>query len=243
MEIIPSLPMIDIWVTSPPYNIGYPNPDTAGTARKGVDYTSCNDCIPEGIYQKSQQDILETMYEKTTKGGSLFYIHQNRTKIPVIRKDNRGMTKKSGIFSSPLDWIRRTRWNIVQELVWDKGSSHQQNKARFTPIDERVWWLSKGKPEHNHNIILPTILRHPKPTSEERGPCPSPFPVNLIHQLLEAVAKPNDIICDPYMGSGTTLLVCKRMGLSGIGIEIDKETMAHAIKRIERESHDGAQSR
>ena len=43
-------------------------------------------------------------------------------------------------------------------------------------------------------------------------------------------------ILDPFMGSGTTLVACQRMGRSGTGIELDPEYFDIACKRVDEES-------
>ena len=44
------------------------------------------------------------------------------------------------------------------------------------------------------------------------------------------------IILDPFMGSGTTLVACQRLGRSGIGIEIDPDYFDIACRRVEEAS-------
>ena len=44
---------------------------------------------------------------------------------------------------------------------------------------------------------------------------------------------PGDTILDPFMGSGTTLVACQRMGRHGTGIELDPDYFAIACKRVD----------
>ena len=58
------------------------------------------------------------------------------------------------------------------------------------------------------------------------------FQKKLVQDFLQVF--PNAItICDPYMGSGTTGLVCKNLNRDFIGIEIDQEYFNIAKQRIE----------
>ena len=41
------------------------------------------------------------------------------------------------------------------------------------------------------------------------------------------------VVCDPFMGSGTTLVACAKMGRKGIGIELDPDYFDIACKRVE----------
>jgi len=53
---------------------------------------------------------------------------------------------------------------------------------------------------------------------------PTQKPVALIKELLEASARPADTVCDPFMGSGSTIKAAKEFGsLNYIGIELDAE--------------------
>ncbi len=47
------------------------------------------------------------------------------------------------------------------------------------------------------------------------------------------VSLPGETILDPFMGSGTTLVACQRLGRMGTGIELDPEYFAIACKRVD----------
>jgi len=61
---------------------------------------------------------------------------------------------------------------------------------------------------------------------------PNQKPVGLMQEL---VAKCPEVICDPFMGSGTTGVACVRLGRRFIGIEIDPGYFEIAKKRIQKE--------
>lgn len=58
------------------------------------------------------------------------------------------------------------------------------------------------------------------------------FPERLIEPCVMAGSRENDIVLDPFFGSGTTGAVCKRLGRQYIGIELNPEYCALAKKRI-----------
>ena len=58
------------------------------------------------------------------------------------------------------------------------------------------------------------------------------MPEALVEPCLLAGSKPNDTVLDPFLGSGTTLAVAKRLGRNGIGIELNPEYVTLAKNRI-----------
>ncbi len=57
------------------------------------------------------------------------------------------------------------------------------------------------------------------PISKERVDYPTQKPVKLLERVIGALSNPGDLVVDPYMGSGTTLVVAKSMGRDAIGID------------------------
>jgi len=55
-------------------------------------------------------------------------------------------------------------------------------------------------------------------------------PTDLMIQLLQPT---RGIVCDPFMGSGTTLVACQKLGRVGIGIELDQKHFATACRRVD----------
>jgi DNA modification methylase len=69
---------------------------------------------------------------------------------------------------------------------------------------------------------------------KERNPyIKAGFPMALVERILNNFTKPGDLILDPFMGSGTTGIVCQRLNRHFIGIELDKKYFEIAKNRIE----------
>jgi DNA modification methylase len=62
---------------------------------------------------------------------------------------------------------------------------------------------------------------------------PTPKPLPLVEKLILLHTQPDDIIVDPFMGEGTTLVAAKRLGRGAIGIEIEERWCARAAMRLE----------
>ena len=62
---------------------------------------------------------------------------------------------------------------------------------------------------------------------------PTEKPENLLQKIILIGSKEGDTILDPFMGSGTTGVVAKRLGRNFIGIEIDISYFELAAQRIE----------
>ena len=62
---------------------------------------------------------------------------------------------------------------------------------------------------------------------------PAEKPEKLIAQLILSSSDENDIVLDPFLGSGTTAVVCKKLGRHFIGIEKNHEYCNIARKRLQ----------
>lgn len=66
---------------------------------------------------------------------------------------------------------------------------------------------------------------------------PTEKPVALMQFYLEHVTNENDVVLDPFMGSGSTLCACLASKRRGIGIEKDYEYFQRAVEQCERQLH------
>lgn len=65
---------------------------------------------------------------------------------------------------------------------------------------------------------------------------PSPKPIEYMEALVERVTNPNDLILDPFMGSGTTLVAAQNKDRRAVGIEISEEYCKICIERLRQPS-------
>lgn len=76
--------------------------------------------------------------------------------------------------------------------------------------------------------------------SKDKRCHPTQKPSELVQMIIESFTKPGDLICDPFMGSGTTGIACINTGRRFIGMELDvgyysvaEERLAEAEERME----------
>ena len=80
-----------------------------------------------------------------------------------------------------------------------------------------------------HDFIESSVC----PMSEKRhGNHPTQKPLSIMKQLIEIVTNPDDIVLDPFMGSGSTCVAAALTGRRYIGIELSEEYYNIASARI-----------
>ncbi len=65
---------------------------------------------------------------------------------------------------------------------------------------------------------------------------PTPKPKHFIKEILKMFTKDNDLILDPFIGSGSTAMACLQLNRKFIGFEIEERYFQIAIKRIQKPS-------
>lgn len=111
-------------------------------------------------------------------------------------------------------------------IVWDKKNDES------TFADCELIWTSFEKAiriyRHRWHGMLQENMR-----KKERHYHPTQKPLPLIEWILKKYTRKGDVICDPFIGSGTTAVACKRLGFDFIGFEIDKKYCDIAQERLD----------
>ena len=203
---------IDLIITSPPFNLG----NTHHTGFKK--HKSYEDKMPEKDYQLWQIEVLNECFRILKNNGSLIYQHKNRI--------------SKGIQISPYEWIYKSNFIIKQEIVWINRSQNF-DKIRFYPFTERVYWLAKDNKTKLYNKINKQDVfdwKEWKPVVT-RGVHTRAFPEKLVEDFLN-VFPDAKLILDPFIGSGTVAVVCKKMKRNFIGFEKNKDFVKYSNKRL-----------
>jgi len=115
-------------------------------------------------------------------------------------------------------------------IIWDKEVTGGKGDG-FCGM-ELAWTSYKTglkKFRFKWNGMLQEDMTH---KDERVHPCQKPL--KLMEWCLEKYSKPGMTVLDPFMGSGTTCVACKKLGRNYIGIEKEPEYIKIAEKRLEK---------
>lgn len=208
----------DITVTSPPYNKN----KAKGKLVAEVKYKDATDSKSEPLYQLEQMDVLNEIFRVTKPHGHIFYNHKLRW--------------VDGMMIHPMQWLSLTKWNMRQEIVWDRGIAANIRGWRFWQVEERIYWMQKG-------IVRGDELesRHAKMSSvwrirpEGRFPeHPAPFPIEIPTRCIYSIADQRRElnVLDPYCGIGTTLVAANILNHNFVGIDCTEEYVYKTYARL-----------
>jgi site-specific DNA-methyltransferase (adenine-specific) len=99
-----------------------------------------------------------------------------------------------------------------------------------------IAWCGKGRSEWNgggkHGVF--TFCKHDNGTGHGGAPKehPTQKPIALMEHLVSLFTNPGDMVCDPFMGSGSTGVACVNQGRRFSGIEVNEEYFEIACSRI-----------
>jgi len=127
--------------------------------------------------------------------------------------------------------------NPLQLVYWRKANPPPKPRKNFCSAVEAavfgrqsdgpvLWWGGGGV---THNVFETPLVGN----KADRHPTEKPLP--LFGWLVETLCKPGGSVIDPFLGSGTTLVACYRLGRKGVGIEISEEYCELATKRLGKE--------
>lgn len=109
------------------------------------------------------------------------------------------------------------------------GQSPQIWPRKINTFWKPVIWLTKGKYEGKewHGDVFSSDVNDNDKRFHHWGQSESG-----ISRLVEAFSKPDDVVCDPFLGGGTTALVATRLGRRFIGSDIDENALETCKRRV-----------
>lgn len=224
-DVLPTMPLVDVVVTSPPYNMGVtPGGNGRGMYRHSTQvasrfsagaYGTHDDAMPMGDYEAWQRECLSLMWDRTRL--AIFYNHRPR----IIH----------GLWTMPLAGDYGSL-PLRQVVTWERptgidvGLTHYCTRAEWVMVFARPEWrLVDHSASGMGNVwsIAPEQSEHP-----------APFPIGLPIRCISSTADV-DTVLDPFAGSGTTLRAAKDLGRKAIGIEIEERFCEITARRCAQE--------
>ena len=214
---------IDCIVTSPPYNkkglLGNVKLGNQIWGKFNIDYNTYGDDMPEDEYQAWMVEVLNQCHRIIKSDGSIFFNHKPR------RYKNRSYL--------PTDFIQHSDASLYQLIIWDRRNSPNIRNDVLVPCTEHIYWLCKDKPKVYRDAIHPDFKSEVWVIPPERQKKhPAPFPEQLVRNCIQLTTKENDIVLDPFMGSGTTALVSENINRKWIGFDIDENYVHITTDRL-----------
>ena len=236
MRMLPDS-LIDLTVTSPPYNIGkeYENIiEIEDYIRWCVDWTS-------------------QIHRITKKNGS-FWLN-----VGYFMVAGKGLA----VPISYLLWDK-TDFYLLQEIVWNY-SAGVACRNRFSPRNEKILWYVKDENNFTFNLdnVRDPNVKYPNQkkngklkcnplgknpsdvwqiakvtsgkdrSSRERTDHPAQFPLEMVDRIIKAGSHKGELILDPFMGSGSTAISTIDNDRYVIGFEINKKYIDLIAERID----------
>lgn len=223
LEVMKDIPdnTIDLVVTSPPYNLGIRK--TFGNTEnwkgkwnksklQAQGYDQHNDYMPEDKYIAWQKSVLAECFRVIKNDGAIFYNHKWRV--------------QNGLYQQRLEIVEGLP--LRQIIIWKKAGGINFNEGYFLPTYEVIYLLAK--PDFK---LAPKVNRYGdvwEITQERNSWHPAPFPVEFAERCVSA--SKGSIVLDPFIGSGTVAVACKKLNKKYIGIDISEEYCEKARERI-----------
>lgn len=139
-------------------------------------------------------------------------------------------------------------FKIINNITWKKLNPPPNISCRaFVHSTETILWAKKDIKNNKHKFnyqlmkningnkqmkdVWETTLT--KPYEKKCGKHPTQKPIELLERIILASTDENDLILDPFNGSGTTGIVASKLNRKYIGIEKEKEYLDLTIRRRE----------
>ncbi|RMH00928.1 MAG: site-specific DNA-methyltransferase, partial [Aquificota bacterium] len=219
---------VNLIITSPPYNVG-------------INYSSVNDSLTYEDYLHFTERYLEKFYELLADDGRVCLnipLDKNKGGLRSVYADVVCIAKKVGFnYQSTIIWNEQ---NISKRTAWGSWLSASSPYV-IAPVEtivllyKKEWKRkSKGKSTITKEEFIEWtngVWSFPGENRKLVGH-PAPFPLELPLRCIKLFSFVEDLVLDPFVGSGTTMIACKLLNRRGIGIDIDPHYLSIGINRL-----------
>lgn len=222
MKDLPSK-FVDLVVTDPPYGISKEmkisrNKNTMKFKGKDINYNFGEWDNIEDVLWFTFNWIDEV--DRVLKDDSVFVLFFDRDKINYVADycKGKGYKRRNYIYyvkKNPVPQARKINWmsSVEQGIILTKGKHHYN--------------YTEG--QHKEDWSLPIC------SGKERTEHPTQKPLQIFQDVCRWWSFENDIVLDPFLGSGTTAISCMKTKRNFIGIEKEAKYVEIAQRRIDKE--------
>ena len=233
LELFKDIPdnSVDMTFADPPFNL----------KKK---YTSYNDSLEFQEYLNWCEQWISEMVRVTKPSGSIF-LHN----IPKWLTYYATFLNKYAHFKHWISWdaptapmgksLQPAHYGILFYGKKEKGTKIYELRYPHKR-DRKQGFLLKdygGKKDKLHPFgpLVPDVWTdiHRIKHNKKRDPHPCQLPIHLLDRLILLSTDENDIVLDPFSGTGTTAISAKRLGRKYIGFELDKKYVDISKKKLE----------
>ena len=220
---------VDLVVTSPPYNVD-------------IQYNSHKDDVSYMDYLEFSKKWMARCFEWLKEDGRFCLnvpLDKNKGGQQSVGADLTTIAKEVGFhYHSTIVW---NEGNISRRTAWGSWKSASAPYV-IAPVElivvlyKEKWKKTSGSKisdiERNEFMDWTNGLWTFNGESKKRIGHPAPFPVELPRRCVKLFSYVNDVVLDPFSGSGTTLIAAVSNNRRGIGIDVDAKYCELARKRI-----------
>ena len=142
--------------------------------------------------------------------------------------------------------MQQLGFKLLNDISWVKPNPPPNLSCRyFTHATETLIWAAKDKKSRhtfNYKLMKETNrgkqmksvweIRPPESWEKKFGKHPTQKPVALLERILLASSNEGDLVLDPFLGGGTTLLTAFRLRRHALGCELSAEFLSLSLRRI-----------
>ncbi|MFH1256666.1 MAG: site-specific DNA-methyltransferase [Candidatus Diapherotrites archaeon] len=225
---------IDLIVTSPPYNLD-------------IKYNSHNDKISYPDFLDFSKKWLSRCFDWLKEDGRLCLnipLDKNKDGQQSVGADLTSIAKKVGFkYHSTIIW---NEGNISRRTAWGSWMSARAPYV-IAPVElivvlyKKEWRKISGSGtsdiEKNEFMDWTSGVWTFNGEKRKKVGHPAPFPLELPRRCIKLFSFVDDVVLDPFLGSGSTLIAAYLNKRKGVGIEIDKVYCELAKNRLSEEAH------
>lgn len=221
---------VDLIVTSPPYNLD-------------MSYKSFDDNMNYSSYLEVFEEWMKRCYYFSKDDGRMCLnvpLDKSKGGYESVGADITGIVKKVG-------------WRYKTTIIWNEGNISKgsawgswMNASAphvIAPVEliivfyKKIWKKSSGTRisdiTKEEFVQWTNGLWSFKGESKRKIGHPCPYPIELPYRCIKLFSFVGDVIMDPFMGSGSTIIAAKNTNRVGIGIDIEKEYCELAKSRLQ----------